>query len=84
MESAAVLNEGLLLTGIGMGVVFSFLAVLVLVTGWMSKCINHYAPAEAVVSSPVAQSTAKPRDDKLIAIVAAAIHQHRSRGNRVD
>jgi len=82
MESATPLIEGLLLTGIGMGVVFSFLAILVLVTGGMSRLVNRYLPEE-VPASPAALPGVH-RDEKLIAIVAAAIHQHRSRENRVD
>ncbi len=82
MESVSPLMDGLLLTGIGMGVVFSFLAVLVLVTSGMSSCLTHFAPEEAPI--PPAARPPAHGDEKLIAIIAAAIHQHRSRENRVD
>ncbi len=74
-----VLYEGLVLSGIGMGVVFTFLAVLVLATSTMSKLIVRYAP-QPLSSGPASPSVGSTVDDgELIAVIGAAIHRHRSR-----
>ncbi len=79
MSSAEALIEGLALTGIGMGVVFTFLMALVLLTGLMSKIVARFEP------EPVSLDRGGPRgagglgEGQLLAIISAAIHRHRSR-----
>ena len=64
---------------VGMGTVFSFLALLILATTLMSRFVAFISPPE---SSPVA-ATAPPQnnseDGQLIAVISAALHKHRSR-----
>ncbi len=75
-----LIAQGLDLMLFGMGSVFVFLAVLVVATMLMSKLIVKYCPVEA---TPVLANTdGKPvvvTDKKLLAIVQAAIEQHRKR-----
>ena len=67
------LYEGLSLMFIGMGTVFAFLTMLVVIISLVSKVITRYFPeAEALSES------AEPQQDKtLVAVITAAIAQHR-------
>ena len=69
----SLVSEGLNLALYGMGTVFVFLTLLVLATMMMSLLV---APKEtvAVVALPVDLA-----DDRKIAAITAAIHQHRNR-----
>lgn len=78
MESGELISEGLNLMLLGMGTVFVFLTILVFVTTFMSSLVQKYAPvepAEVKSSGPVSQV----EDQKLIAVISAAIHAHRSK-----
>lgn len=67
----------------GMGVVFTFLTLLVIITTLMSFLTNRYFPvAEPVTPSrPRAASAAAPaiQDPQLIAVLTAAIREFKSR-----
>ena len=91
MESSSLLSEGLNLMLFGMGFVFVFLTLLVIVTSLMSRIITKYEKnvgilPEGGVSSPTAVI---PRhgplipvqaDDKtVISVLTAAVHKYRSR-----
>ena len=84
MDSAVVdlLVEGLWLMGIGMGIVFSFLLILVGTLHLMSKAVARWAPEDALPGTvATAAHTAAERaagDDRLIAVITAAIHEHRN------
>jgi len=91
MPASSLLNEGSTLMLFGMGFVFIFLTLLVVVMSFMSQLIIRYEKSVGVlpeggVSSPTAVipqhgPTAKPETDNktLIAVFAAAIHKYRSR-----
>ncbi len=71
------LYSGLFLMGIGMGTVFVFLVLLVLVTNTIYKLIGE---APAATSAPAAATAQSQTDDPtLIAVITAAITQHRNR-----
>jgi oxaloacetate decarboxylase (Na+ extruding) subunit gamma len=83
MDTAVVdlLVEGLWLMGIGLGIVFSFLLILVGTLVLMSKAVARWAPEERfpappAVDYPTGQVT---NDDRLIAVITAAVHAHRRR-----
>lgn len=82
-----LLDEGLGLMALGMGAVFLFLVVLIFATTIMSRLINHLfpdTPAVLPVSSnrSVAQASSKAGVDvKMVAVITAAIHQHRNNKN---
>ncbi len=73
-----LMSSGIELMFAGMGIVFLFLTMLVIVINVMSKLIQRYFPEEPVsnISIPVAQNTAT--DTNYIAAITAAIHQYRS------
>lgn len=72
-----LLQQGLDITLFGMGIVFSFLLLLVIGTGIMSRIITRNFP-EAEPAAPVPSSAATD-DARLRAIIKAAIDQHRKR-----
>lgn len=93
MEASSLMDEGITLMLFGMGFVFIFLTLLVIVTSLMSKIITKYEKNVGVlpedgVPSPAAfiphhESIVLPQaetDDKtLISVLTAAVHKYRSR-----
>lgn len=75
-------SEGLTLMVFGMGFVFVFLTLLVIVTGIMSRLIGRYLPEPVAKPRPQAvtgvQSGAS-NNDELIAVLTAAVHKYRSK-----
>ncbi|WP_416397599.1 OadG family protein [Allohahella sp. A8] len=76
--------QALNLMFIGMGFVFAFLALLVVLTSLMSKIIMHYQPpvvatAPKLSSVQQANAPAQDSDPQLKAAISAAIKQHRAR-----
>ncbi len=81
MNSSDLLMEGVELMALGMGSVFIFLILLVFVTTLMSKFLSRFFPEALPVPKPAAKpSAAAPAiDSELMAVIGAAIKQHRSR-----
>ena len=82
MNSSELLSEGLGLMLLGMGTVFVFLTILVLVTSLMSFLIQKYAPIKSDSPSTEGASivdSSKENSGLLAAIISAAIHAHRSK-----
>jgi oxaloacetate decarboxylase gamma subunit len=71
-----LLASGLELMLIGMGTVFAFLMLLVLITGLMSTLINKYAPE---VSHRTLVDHAEIIDDELRQAIIEAVRLHRQR-----
>lgn len=79
---ANILNEGVELMLYGMGTVFVFLAVLVVVTTAMSAIVQRFfpdAPEPALTNTPRPAAPAASNDDQLLAVITAAVHKYRSR-----
>ena len=76
-----LLWEGVNLMAIGMGAVFSFLVLLVVTTSGMSALISRFMPDPEAPSTPTSsgQKPTQATDGQLMAVIAAAIHRHRSR-----
>ncbi len=78
MES--LMSEGLSLMVFGMGFVFVFLTLLVFATNGMSAVVSKIAPDPEPKAKPKAPAAvAANNNDELIAVMTAAVHQHRSR-----
>lgn len=76
----SLVQQGLDLMMFGMGTVFVFLTVLVVVTTLMSNIINRFfpeAPAPEVAPSPA--KTGGQVDSKVINVIQAALDKHRNR-----
>ncbi|ALM51421.1 OadG family protein [Halomonas huangheensis] len=84
MQDSQLLSEGLSLMGLGMGFVFVFLTVLVVTVTLMSRVIGRFFPQPvAPTAAPRKATVASPQQDEtLMAVIAAAIHQHRQRHRR--
>jgi len=73
----SLIDQGLELMLYGMGMVFVFLAVLVIVTSLMSALVQRFVATE--VPDPTTGGVATEPDKTLIAVITAAIHKHRTR-----
>jgi oxaloacetate decarboxylase gamma subunit len=76
MGQENLIEQGLELMLFGMGSVVIFLSLLVLATNLMSSLIIRFIPP-AVETTP--ERPGLPVDAQLLAVISAAIHQHRSR-----
>lgn len=72
-----LLANGLEITLIGMGVVFVLLTLLVFVVAGMSKLAHFLEGAPEPAQSPAAAG-----DERLTAVITAAIHAYRARHRR--
>ena len=71
-----MMSAGIELMLVGMGIVFLFLGMLVIAINAMSALIQRHFPEapQELLSSPPATA-----DDSVIAAIAAAVHQYRSK-----
>ncbi len=81
----SIVNQGVELMLFGMGTVLAFLTVLVLAITLMSWILQRYFPV--VEASPAQKSSLAPAstalsDANLIAVITAAIHQHKAKHPR--
>jgi len=72
------MQQGLDITLFGMGIVFTFLLVLVICTTIMSRLITRFFPEPEPAVAPVASAPAAG-DERLKKIIKAAIEQHRNK-----
>ncbi len=82
MNSSDLIMIGLELMLLGMGSVFVFLILLVGVTSVMSRLLTRFFPEAAPLpKAPAKRPKPSPAsvDAELIAVIGAAIKQHRSR-----
>jgi oxaloacetate decarboxylase gamma subunit len=80
-----IIAQGMELMLYGMGTVFVFLGLLVLATTGMSGMITRYFPQPEpppVTARTRGQANAAPGelDPGVVAVITAAIHQHRNSG----
>lgn len=73
------MQQGLDITLFGMGIVFTFLLVLVICTTIMSRFITRFFPEPEPVIAPAPSPAAGPGDARLKKIIEAAIEQHRNK-----
>ena len=82
MTSSDLVMEGVELMFMGMGTVFVFLMMLVGLINLMSFVINRFFPdAAPVAAAPKRMAAASPQpvDAELLAVIGAAVSQHRAR-----
>ncbi len=77
MAVSDLLLQGVNLMLLGMGIVFTFLAVLVVALTGMSRLAASLSGPETPPT--VAASDAETDDTELIAVISAAINRYRSR-----
>lgn len=76
-----IVAQGIELMLYGMGTVVIFLTLLVITTTLMSRGVSRFFP-EPQAGAQVAAQKAAGDDSQLVAVISAAIHQHRSNKRR--
>lgn len=71
-----IIQQGVDLMLYGMGTVFTFLTLLVIITGIMSSVVTRFFPE---AEKPLAPAPAGQVDARTMAVIKAAIEQHRKR-----
>ncbi|SDY18350.1 oxaloacetate decarboxylase, gamma subunit [Allochromatium warmingii] len=79
MTDSTLLLESVMLMLIGMGIVFSFLLLLVGIVRLMSVLLQRFVPVIPAPQSPASAPLTSAIADDLIAVIAAAIARYRSR-----
>lgn len=75
----SLMQQGVELMYFGMGSVFVFLTLLVILTTIMSALVRRFVkPESPATPAPAARGTAH-QDSHLLAVISEAIKQHRSR-----
>jgi oxaloacetate decarboxylase gamma subunit len=75
-----LMSDGVELMLVGMGIVFLFLAMLVIAINMMSWLIQRFFPGTPATSTiPVFPLIASGPDKSTVAAITAAVHQYRSR-----
>ena len=73
-----LVSQGIELALFGMGTVFVFLVLLIFATRVMSLLVLRFAPEPSAISADtVAQAALSPDHGRVVAIISAAITQHR-------
>lgn len=72
---AELMSSGVELMIVGMGIVFLFLALLVVAINMMSTLIQRFFPEEPKTANVVKIDT----DKATVAAISAAVHQYRSK-----
>ena len=68
--------DGFKLMVTGMGMVFLFLSIMVVLISWMAKILSPFAHMlEEPVKAPAPKK--KAQDDDVVAAIVAAVHKHR-------
>ena len=75
-----VMAQGAVLMLLGMGIVFSFLSLLVVALGLMSRLLKDSVPEiEPVPAAPAAMAPADLNDPELLSAITAAVHSFRAK-----
>ncbi|MCK5829029.1 MAG: OadG family protein [Methylococcales bacterium] len=74
-----MMNSGVELMLIGMGIVFAFLALLIVMVNIMTAVIQRFFPEDSVLDvSPMTAPTSHT-EAGVIAAISAALHQYRNK-----
>lgn len=73
-----LMSSGVELMFVGMGIVFSFLTMLVVVINMMSSLVQRFFP-EVQANTVNVPAAAIGTDKRTIAAITAAVHQYRSK-----
>lgn len=74
-----MLMNGVELMLVGMGIVFLFLAMLVVAVNTMSSIVSRFIPETATLKASATQSTENNKiDSNVVAAISAAIYKYRA------
>lgn len=74
-----MMSSGIELMLTGMGIVYAFLALLVVAIKTMTVIVSRYFPETPAEFAPVPSKTTEPL---VIAAITAAVHQYRSKHSK--
>lgn len=74
-----MMSSGVELMLIGMGIVFAFLALMIVMVNIMTATIEKFFPEPAVDEIHPVSASASHTDAGVIAAISAAIHQYRNK-----
>ena len=75
----SLMQQGIELMYFGMGSVFVFLTLLVILTTLMSALVQRFVKPEPPAAPVSSARPAVQQDSQLLAVISEAIKQHRSR-----
>lgn len=80
---AELIGSGVELMLIGMGIVFLFLAMLVIAINLMSALVQRFFPEPPVtpVTLPMPTANTGNMDKNIVAAISVAVHQYRNKHN---
>ena len=74
-----LMASGLEIMLIGMGIVFAFLTMLVVLVNLMTKILQRFFPEESLTGVPLVSASTSHTDAGVIAAITAAVHQYRNK-----
>jgi len=74
-----MMNAGIELMFIGMGIVFAFLTMLVVMVNIMTSIIQRFFPEDPITAATPASALTSHTDVRVIAAITAAVHQYRNK-----
>ena len=80
--NSEILNQGLSLMAFGMGSVFVFLTLLVIITTFMSLAVGKLFPLTQSETKSSVSKTKAEGETQIVSAIMAAIKLHRSRRNK--
>ncbi len=75
----SLVSEGMTLMALGMGTVFVFLTLLVLITTLMSACVKRWAPESESTSATPAVQSGSAVDPQLLKVLSKAVAAYKKR-----
>ena len=73
------MNSGIELMLIGMGIVFVFLALLIVMVKIIASIIQRFFPEQPVSATSPASASTSHTDANVIAAISVAVHQYRNK-----
>lgn len=73
------MSSGIELMLIGMGIVFAFLALLIIMVNLMTSVIQRFFPDAPIIAVTPASASTSHTDAGIIAAITAAVHQYRNK-----
>jgi len=77
-----MMSAGVELMAIGMGIVFAFLALLIVMVNLMTSVIQRFFPETHIADLNPASALTSHTDAGVIAAISAAVHQYRNKHNK--
>ncbi len=74
-----MMSSGVELMIIGMGIVFAFLAMLIVMVNIMTSVIQRFFPEAPIIAATPTSASTTHTDTGIIAAITSAVHQYRKK-----